>query len=67
MKTTNIKLTDFTFNFIGHGHYKVIYESPKTGKTWTNIITDMTIIDATKNADNLKIKDLKDLKRICKR
>ena len=56
---TMIKLTDFTFIFMGYGHYKVIYTSPKTNKIWANIVTDMTIIDATKNADNLKIKDLK--------
>ena len=65
MKTT-IKLSDFSFTFKGSGHYKVTYESPITGKEWSRLITDMTIIDATKNTAYPKIKDLNTLKRICK-
>ena len=54
---------DFTFEFAGHGHYKVTYTSPATGKQWSKTISDMTIIDDTKNADEPKRKDLEELKR----
>lgn len=33
---------------------------------WVNVTNDMTLIDATKNADEPKAKDLKKLKRLCK-
>lgn len=62
-----IDITDFTFRPVGFGIYQVIYESPVTGRRWTTIVDDMTIIDATRNADTPKIKDLEMLKRICKR
>jgi len=65
MKTTT-KLSDFTFKFAGHGHYKVTYTSPVTGKEWTATISDMPLIDDTKNADEPKLKDLNMLKRVCK-
>lgn len=57
---------DFRFEFIGYGHYRVTYTSPKTGKQWSNNITDMPLIDATKNAEEPKRKDLDELKRMCK-
>jgi hypothetical protein len=63
MKTN---LTDFTFRFEGRGAYTVIYTSPKTGKTWRRYITDMMLIDRTKNADEPKRKDLDILKYIVK-
>lgn len=63
MKT---KLSDFSFKFSGHGHYKVTYTSPKTGKEWTGLVSDMTRIDDTKNSDNPKQKDLNSLKNLCK-
>lgn len=63
MKTS---IHDFSFVQLGHGKYRVIYESPATGKLWSVVITDMTIIDATKNSDSPKIKDLNSLKRLCK-
>ena len=64
MKT---KITDFRFELIrGYGHYKVAYTSPVTGKTWETITSDTMLIDATKNADCPKRKDLEQLKRICK-
>jgi hypothetical protein len=64
MKTTK---NDFTFTLQGYGHYKVTYTSPVTGKGWSNVTTDMQLIDATKNCDEPKHKDLEMLKRICKR
>ena len=63
MKT---RITDFKFELKGYGHYKVTYTSPVTGKTWETITSDMTLIDATKNTDCPKRKDLEQLKRICK-
>lgn len=65
MKTT-ISLTDFKFTPSGYGHYKVTYTSPKTGKQWTKITSDMPLIDVTKNADEPKKKDLNLLKSLCK-
>ena len=65
MKTT-IELSDFNFKFVGYGHYEVTYTSPVTDKSWSRITTNMLLIDATKNADNPKIKDLNNLKSICK-
>jgi hypothetical protein len=63
MKTT---ISNFTFNFTGHGHYKVTYTSPVTYKQWSVIVNEMSIIDETKNAESPKLKDLNRLKRICK-
>jgi hypothetical protein len=61
-----ISLTDFTFLFAGYGHCIVTYTSPKTGKKWTRITNDMPLIDATKGAEQPKIKDLLLLKNVCK-
>lgn len=63
MKT---KITDFTFVPSGYGHYKVTYTSPTTGKQWTKITSNMPLIDATKNAEEPKQKDLNELKRFLK-
>ena len=63
MKT---ELNDFTFTFSGHGHYKVTYTSPTTGKEWTRTTDNMTLIDETKNSDKPKRKDLNYLKYFCK-
>ncbi len=58
-----IKKSDFGFQFEGYGHYKVTYKSPKTGKKWTKTINDMSLIDATKNEEFPKRKDLEILRR----
>lgn len=63
MKTT---INDFSFKFTGHGHYRVTYTSPATGINWIALTTDMPLIDATKNSDNPKRKDLNELKKVCK-
>ena len=62
----SIKLSDFSFRFSGNGHYKVTYTSPVTGKSWTATTSDMPLIDATKNADDVKKVDLEELKKVCK-
>jgi hypothetical protein len=61
-----ISISDFSFEPTGYGRYKVAYTSPITGKTWETAVTDMTVIDATKNADEPKKKDLENLKWRCK-
>lgn len=61
-----ISLLDFTFKFSGYGHYKVKYTSPVTGKSWTHVTTNMPLVDATKNKDFPKKKDLEYLKWCCK-
>lgn len=58
---------NFTFTAAGHGKYWVSYKDPKTGKKSGNLVTDMELIDATKNTDEPKKKDLNQLKRACKR
>lgn len=62
----SIKLSDFSFQFSGCGHYKVTYTSPVTGKSWTATTNNMPLIDATKNADDPKKVDLNELKNVCK-
>lgn len=64
MKTT---ISEFTFKFSGYGHYKVTHKSPKTDKESVCVTSNMPLIDATKNSDNPKQKDLNELKKICKR
>lgn len=64
--TRKISITDFSFQIAGYGHYKVTYTSPVTNRSWTTTTDDMTLIDATKNADSPKRKDLEALKYICK-
>ena len=63
MKT---ELRDFKFEFVGYGHYKVTYVSPITSKYWSKIVSDMQLIDATKNTDFPKRKDLNRLKQLIK-
>lgn len=59
-----ISVYDFDFTLDGYGRYKVTYTS-ESDETYTAIVTDMTIIDATKNSDRPKVKDLKALKTLC--
>lgn len=63
---TKTTISDFRFEFVGYGHYKVTYTSPVTGKQWTAKTNDIPLIDATKNADEPKRQDLETLKRVCK-
>jgi len=65
MKNT-ISTTDFNFNFAGHGHYKVTYTSPLTGKSWKTTTNNMELIDATKGNYDAKKTDLNQLKKLCK-
>lgn len=58
---------DFCFRPSGFGQYDVTYTSPATRKNWTAHVTDMELIDRTKNEDFPKRKDLEELKRTVKR
>lgn len=60
------KITDFKFEHSGHGQYVVYYQSPVTNKNYSKRVTDMQIIDKTKNADSPKLKDMEKLKKIIK-
>ena len=61
-----MKITDFKFQYVSYGHYKVTYTSPKTRKEWATVTSNMPLIDATKNNESPKIKDLNILKYTCK-
>jgi len=64
--SVKISLSDFSFHPNGYGHYKVMYTSPVTSKSWSIVTNNMPLIDDTKNVDNPKIKDLVALKTLCK-
>ena len=66
MKTTKLSISDFSFAFSGYGRYQVTYTSPITGKQYTTVTNNMPLIDETKNSEQPKIKDLNELKRLCK-
>lgn len=61
-----MKKTDFRFLYAGYGAYYIIYTSPKTSKQYKAYTNNMPLLDATKNTENPKIKDLQELKRVCK-
>ena len=65
MKST-IKKSDFEFKFSNYGHYIVTYKSSKTLKSWTTVISNMPLIDSTKNTDYPKKVNLNHLKKLCK-
>lgn len=62
-----IRLCHFTFVFVGSGQYRVTYTSSNTGKSWAATITDMTLIDKTKNSECPKRTDLERLKKAIKK
>ena len=64
--TQKISISDFSFLPSGYGHYKVTYTSPTNGKQWAKTTNNMPLIDATKNADEPKRKDLEELKYLVK-
>lgn len=61
-----ISLSDFDFYYLSAGHYYVTYTSPVTGHMWRALVTYMPMIDATKDAEEPRRKDLETLKRYCK-
>lgn len=59
-------LSQFTFKFAGAGHYRVTYTTGR-GDFYVALVTDMCIIDDTKNAEYAKLSDIKHLRDIVKR
>lgn len=60
-------LHNFSFRFSGYGHYEVTYTTDQRGDFWKATINDMTLIDATKNAEIAKVKDIQALCNAVKR
>lgn len=60
-------LSCFSFRLAGYGHYKVTYTTPYRGDYWIATISDMLLIDATKNAEQAKVSDIKLLRDYVKR
>ena len=60
-------LSNFTFERKGSGCYRVTYTTPQRGDYWVAHVNDMTIIDATLNAEWAKVADIKHLRYIVKR
>jgi hypothetical protein len=66
MKAPKTSKSDFSFSPSGHGHYRVTYTSPVTGKSWTAVTSNMPLIDATRWEDEPKRCDLEALKYLVK-
>ncbi len=56
-------IEQFDFKFAGHGHYKVRYTTKKRGDSWVSMVNDMTLIDATKGAEEPTQRDMIALRR----
>lgn len=65
MEREKILISDFVFVPEGDG-FKVTYTSPFSNKQWTETITDMELINLTKNEESPKRTHLERLKRACK-
>lgn len=61
MAYQKLSINDFRFKLTGYGRYEVTYTSPKIGKQWKASITDMRLIDDTKNAEEPRQYDLRRL------
>lgn len=55
-------LHNFRFKRIGSGCYRVTYTTDSRGDYWVASINDMTVIDATLNAEWAKTKDIEHLR-----
>lgn len=65
----NNPLRGFFFQKVSSGAYRVTYESDydfKVGRFYKAIIEDMTLIDATKHAINVRKRDVDALRRAVK-
>lgn len=60
-------LSQFSFRPTGSGQYRVVYFTISRGDYWVAYINDMTLIDATKNAEWAKVSDIKALRDAVKR
>ena len=59
-------LSCFRFVLLSAGHYSVTYTTPRRGDFWQCLVTDMTIIDNTKNAEWTKRVDIERLRNYVK-
>lgn len=66
MTRRHISIEDFHFYQMDETCYFVTYKSPVTGKTKSNFVKPGQLIDATKNCAYPTIKNLENLKRVCK-
>ena len=57
---------NFSFQYANYGIWKVTYISPKTGERWSAGVSDLGLIERTKNARFPKEADLMKLVRLCK-
>lgn len=60
-------LSCFQFVFLSAGHYRVTYITPNRGDFFESLVTDMTLIDNTKNAEWAKGVDIERLRNYVKR
>lgn len=60
-------LHNFSFRLVSSGAYIVTYQTDSRGDFWRARIEDMPLIDATKNADVAKVKDIRALYNAVKR
>lgn len=61
-----MNINDFKFEMTGYGLYRVIYTTPVRGDYWSAIISDMLLIDNTKNAEEPTQSAMKWLRRSVK-
>ena len=59
-------LHNFSFEYAGSGCVRVTYFTDNRGDYWSAYIHDMGIIDATKNAEYAKAKDIEWLRHLVK-
>lgn len=59
-------LHNFTFRPCSQGAYRVTYTTDIRGDYWVNRIEDMTLIDATRNAEWAKAGDIAALRTLVK-
>ena len=57
-------LHNFGFRKTGSGCYQVTYTTDLRGDYWVATVNDMTLIDATKNAEWARLRDIEWLRHI---
>jgi hypothetical protein len=60
-------LSQFNFQLVGSGRYRVTYTTERRGDFWIADINHLHIIEATLHADIAKAKDIEHLRYIVKR
>ena len=65
-KIVYIDRSYFTFKATRYGQWKVSYKTPSRARMWTKTISDTLLIDAVRNNEHPKVKDLIRLKNLVK-